>query len=1736
MRTAAGSALVLGFLAAAAAAAAAPPGEPAFRRIALSNEFFCEGASFADFDRDGHGDVVSGPYWWRGPDFGERREIYPPKPFDPLAYSDNFFAFPHDFDGDGFVDVLFVGFPGAEAYWCENPKGAAGHWKRHVAFPLVDNESPAFADLTGDGKKELVFHTGGRLGFASPDPLDPRKPWVFRPISEPLGLQRFTHGLGVGDVNGDGRADVLLKDGWWEQPASLAGDPVASATPFTPWKKHAFPFSDRVGGAQMLVTDVDGDGDADVITSLNAHGFGLAWCEQVKGADAAPTFRSHLLMDDTPEKSRHGLVFSELHALALADVNADGLLDLVTGKRYWAHGPDGGPDGRQPGVLYWFELKRGKGGEVDFVPHKIDDASGVGTQVVAGDVDGDGKCDVVVGNKQGTFVFLQESAGAERRETGMLPVGEDGQPLNLDFEKGTLEDWTATGDAFLGQPVKGDTVVRRIPGVESRHQGDFWIGGYELSQDRPTGTLSSKPFRVTHPFASFLADGGSHDSTRVEIVRAADGKTIFKTSGADYETLQRVVVDLRAHAGAEVFVRLVDEQPGGWGHVNFDDFRFHDEKPVFPVDESLPPMLPLDPVAHAGLAPADAAKAMTVPDGFRVELVASEPDLRQPVTFAIDGKARLWVVEAHSYPKKRPAGEGQDSILVFEDADLDGSFEKRTVFAEGLNLVSGLEIGFGGVFVGAAPELLFIADRDGDLKPDGPPETLLDGWGYQDTHETLNAFIWGPDGWLYGCHGVFTHSKVGKPGTPDAERVPLNAAVWRYHPTRREFEVFAEGTSNPWGVDFDDDGEAFISACVIPHLYHVIPGARYERQAGSAFNAHTYDDIKTIADHRHYLGSWPHGGNLRSNAAGGGHAHCGALVYLGDTFPERYRNSIFMFNIHGNRINNDLLVREGSGFVGKHGEDFLLANDKWFRGVSLKTGPDGSVFFIDWCDQQACHDNTPERWDRTNGRLYRVGYGEPRKPAGIDLAAMTDEELVALHSSRNDWWVRGARRVLQERGPNEPVHAALRSMAAGDADPTRRLRALWTLHATGGLTESFATDALSSPFESVAAWAVRLIVERRSAPPGVLARFAAMARETKSARVRLALASALQRLPLGDRWAIAEGLAARGEDERDRNIPLMVWYGVEPLVPSDPARALALAKSSKLSVVARFVVRRAASEPACHEALVAALAAEEDAARLEASLAAAADALRETRGLAAPAGWPALYERVSRDGGAAAREHALRVAVAFGDRNVFPELRKILSDAAAPEEKRRMALDALVAGADREAVPGIERLLDDAAFRGAALRALAAFDDPSVPGAILARYGALGDAERRDALSTLAARPANARALLDAVADGRVPRAHLGAVVLRSLSNLRDPAIDARVASEWGLVRATPEEKRKKIDALRKKLSDGVLAKADLAHGREVFVRTCSQCHTLFGAGGSVGPDITGSNRADVAYLLENLVDPNALIGKDYQVTVVRTRDERVVTGILKRTTDTALVLQTENDTVVVPLSDVEESAASDVSMMPENQLDTLAETEVRDLVAYLRTGEQVPLRATPGNVSRFFDGKTLAGWTGNAEVWRVEEGGEIVGRTETGLARNEFLRSDFELGDFRLTLDVKLVKNEGNSGIQFRSRATTDGEGDVAGYQADIGPGWWGKLYEEHGRAVLSDKSGEPHVKPGEWNRYEIVAVGHRVKTFLNGEPCVDLDDPEGAERGIVALQVHSGGPTEVRFRNLKLELDPKL
>ena len=780
-------------------------------------------------------------------------------------------------------------------------------------------------------------------------------------------------------------------------------------------------------------------------------------------------------------------------------------------------------------------------------------------------------------------------AGAISTKTvaGILPK-KNGKLLNLNFETGTLQDWTAEGDAFKNPIFNQDPSPVHAADMAIGFTGKYFISSGGTVNAKETGTLTSVPFKVTHPYAAFSVSGGALQDTRVELVLADTKKVIFQSTGQGRATLQPVVADLRQFLNKNIFIRIIDKEtgitsipyirPDIWAHINFDNFLFYARRPTFPNELNQKDIIilpPLDPVINSGLSGIEAAKAMTLPKGFKITLAAAEPDIIRPISFTIDARGRLWVVEGHTYPVPAPEGQGIDKILIFEDTDGDGTLDKRKVFMENLNLVSGIEVGMGGVWLGAAPYLLFIpADFEND-KPTGLPQKLLDGWGVQDTHEVLNNLRWGPDGWLYGAHGVFTHSNVGKPGASDSERTKINAGIWRYHPTRNEFEVFAEGTSNPWGIDFNDMGHPFITVCVIPHMFHIIQGARYYRQAGKHFNPYTYDDIKTIGDHVHYLGDrGPHAGNFRSASAGGGHAHAGAMIYLGgDTWPKEYRNTIFMNNINGAKLNNDRLTRSGSGYVASHEKDFLTMNDSWSQWLNMKYDASGSVFAIDWYDKNQCHSPNPDVHNKTMGRIFKITH-ENDKWVKVNLTKATDLELVNYHLNANEFYVRQARTILQERGSNPKVHEALKTILANNPDVSRKLRALWTLHVTQGLTEKDLNNLLSNADENIRSWAIQLLTEDKAVSTSTLEIFAKLAKNEPSAMVRLHLTSGMLRLAPSQRWEVMEALVQKSADANDHNLPLMYWYAAESLAEIDAKRALAMAESAKMPKFMTYMIQR----------------------------------------------------------------------------------------------------------------------------------------------------------------------------------------------------------------------------------------------------------------------------------------------------------------------------------------------------------------------------------------------------------------------------------------------------------------------------------------------------------------------------------------------------------------------------------
>lgn len=464
-----------------------------FQRKQLTNVYFSEGANAGDLNKDGHTDVVYGPYWFAGPTFEEKQEIYRPVPQNRERYADNFFSWVFDFNGDGWNDVFVVGFPGTPAYVYENPRkeGLKENWPKHQVFDGVSNESPQLTNLIGDDKPELVCTRDGYYGFATINWDKPFDAWKFHPISAQVASKRFGHGLGVGDLNGDGLSDVIHAKGWFEQPKS---------TPTTKrWVSHEVSFSNAYGGAEMYAYDVDGDGDNDVITSQAAHDFGLSWYEQIQ-EDGETKFKHHRIMGSHPSENRYGVLFSELHSVNLADVDGDGLKDIITGKTYYSHHKQS-PMWDAGAVVYWFRLVRGKEG-VDWIPYKADGEAGIGRQLSVADLNDDGLLDFVVGGMKGAHVLIHNKKTVEealwKKAQPKLYEGEPLPSINgakaLRGPKSKLKEKTGR---VLGA-LEGESLKVKVTGGSAKPQNmkrfpaDKWSGGSQLfwTGGRPGDKLS----------------------------------------------------------------------------------------------------------------------------------------------------------------------------------------------------------------------------------------------------------------------------------------------------------------------------------------------------------------------------------------------------------------------------------------------------------------------------------------------------------------------------------------------------------------------------------------------------------------------------------------------------------------------------------------------------------------------------------------------------------------------------------------------------------------------------------------------------------------------------------------------------------------------------------------------------------------------------------------------------------------------------------------------------------------------------------------------------------------------------------------------------------------------------------------------------------------------------------------------------------------------------------------------
>ena len=913
------------------------------------------------------------------------------------------------------------------------------------------------------------------------------------------------------------------------------------------------------------------------------------------------------------------------------------------------------------------------------------------------------------------------------------------------------------------------------------------------------------------------------------------------------------------------------------------------------ADAEFPAIFNTEKTPGGPMPAAEVARTMELPPGFSCKVFAAEPDVQQPIAMAWDARGRLWVAECYTYAENPARWDTslRDRIVIFEDTDNDGHFDKRTVFwDEGVRLTS-IELGNGGVYALCAPNLIFIPDKNGDDKPDGAPEVLLDGFNFKTVgHNIVNGLRWGPDGWLYGRHGISDTSSIGAPGTAGKDRTRMNCGIFRYHPGTRKFEVVLNGGTNSWGHDWDANGELFWINTVIGHLFHGIPGAYYDRMFGTHLNPHVYETIAQTADHYHFdqgKEKWADikkGMSSKTDELGGGHAHVGCMIYNGGSWPKEYAGRLLTCNLHGNRINTDILQREGNGFVAKHGADFMKSKDKWFRGIELSTGPDGSVFVIDWSDAGECHDS--DGVHRTSGRIYKIVYGKDEPARTFDLSKMDDTALAkeaAAHPG-NNWWPRMIARVRADRGA-QPLEPKLPQLA----------------------------DANSS-----------------------------------DSLVRLHTASAMQRLPLDARFPFAIALAAHAEDANDRQQPLMIWYGIEPAITAHPEQAIALAMSSKIPTVRRLVTRRLTEEiertPAPVDALLAAALKSGNADAREDIVRGMGGALKGFRQVAKPAHWDDFVKAL----GAQQPDIVRNVSLVFGSGRAVEEIIALIKDGHGDANARLSAFDSLMRNAKPEHFAIARSMISDKVLGTAARLGLAKFSDGDVPKSLLTNWPDRSQEWRAANVTTLASRAAWAKELLTFAEKNPTVRGDITPIHARQIRSLGDEAVNKQLTKVWGELHDTPEAKKQEIAKWRSLLTAAALAQGDASKGRALFTTVCAACHKMYGDGAAIAPELTGSDRRNLDYLLENIVDPSAVVPADYRIAIVKLKDGRTLSGVIPEQNDRTVTVQTPAERVSFLRSDIAEMQQLSQSFMPEGLLTALGEANVKHLIAYLMSSGQVPL------------------------------------------------------------------------------------------------------------------------------------------------------------------------------------------
>lgn len=972
-------------------------------------------------------------------------------------------------------------------------------------------------------------------------------------------------------------------------------------------------------------------------------------------------------------------------------------------------------------------------------------------------------------------------------------------------------------------------------------------------------------------------------------------------------------------------------------------------------------------------SPAESIRKLQVSAGLEVQVVASEPVVRKPVSITFDDRGRLWVLQYLQYPTPNglkavavdqylrtkydmipeppPAGpQGRDRISLLEDTNFDGIADRTRDFITNLNLASGFALGYDGVFVVQPPYLLFYPDKNHDDHPDGQPEVLLNGFGMEDAHAFANSLTWGPDGWLYGAQGSTVTARI--------RGIEFQQGIWRYHPRTKDFELFAEGGGNTWGIEFDAQGQLFAGGNTTEPLCHHVQGAYYIKGFGKHGPLHNPYSFG-------YFSPVKHVGFLGSALTGG------CIIYQAETLPERFRNAVIYPNLRANAMRVARLPSTGSTFETHFQENLITSTDPWFRPADNQVGPDGALYMADWCEDHIAHSSPKNvaEWYQPHetGRIWRVTIngakvrfpGTSTEPF-LPINQQSSPQLIELLNHPNNWYCRESLRCLAERRDTTLVPDLIAKLRQPATPPGLALRLFWGVYVCGGFDDKIATEMLDHTSEDIRGWTIRFLGDQKQLSPQLANRLVSLARFEPSARVRSQLACSCKRWPGTHSLPIVSELCSRADDVQDRHIPLLLWWAIEDKALSDRELVLRLFTSKSAwqhTVVASTVAERlamryfaAAPHPdfaSCRRVLESAHGTiERD------RLVQALETQMAGRKLAnTPSELDDLFQNWLKEKNPSSA--LIRLSLRLGMEDALVPAMHRLNAPGTPTAERvefvRLLSD-LNRAENLETFAGMLKEKLPADIHEAVLLGLQTIDNSVVPQLTLTGYSDYSPRIRERIREVLISRANWAEALLVAAEQGQVDPKEFSLEQVRRILLHQGGAATSRCEKLWGRVR--PQSSREvigRIEAINRVLAKGT---GDAQRGRVLGTKLCLNCHQLFGQGQKVGPDLSGADRKNLSVLLRNVIDPGAIIREGYQNYVVATFDGRILTGVLAESTaDVVTILDAKNVRTNLMKSQIDEMVPSEASLMPEGILDSLSDQEIRDLFEFIRS-EPLPMPA----------------------------------------------------------------------------------------------------------------------------------------------------------------------------------------